>query len=176
MSNSFPPKPPRAATCSTILRPLAQRCKWENSLLSGSSASSLEVQKFSTRPRPVGQKARVGSLAVREPLPRDLVVGQVFLEHVFRNLVNAKRVASEDLRAESRRDPLVAVLVGELRGDLEAAEGLDLILGRAVPDRIRTPEHVVLPHVLDELAERMGRRIRIAHEEPPGRPQLGIDV
>src|SRR5215472_14249821 len=93
-----------------------------------SSAACLEVQKFSTCPRSVGQKARIGSLAVREPLPRDLVVGEVFLEHVFRYFVDAKRVASEDLRAESRRDPLVAMHVGHLRGDLEAAEGLDLVL------------------------------------------------
>src|SRR5262245_2225286 len=61
-------------------------------------------------------------------------------------------------------------------GDLECAKRLDLILRRAVPDRISAPEHVVLAAILEELAERMRRAVGVAHEEAPRAAELGIDI
>ena len=59
-----------------------------------------------------------------------------------------------------RRDLRVAVLLAEFRRDLEGAEGLDLVLRRAVPDRVRAPQHVVRPAMLQQLAERRARPAR----------------
>src|SRR5262245_2546954 len=61
-------------------------------------------------------------------------------------------------------------------GDLECAKRLDLILWRAVPDRISAPEHVVLAAILEKLAERMRRTVGVAHEEAPRAAELGIDI
>src|SRR5687767_12195692 len=66
--------------------------------------------------------------------------------------------------------------VAQLRRNLKAAERLDLILRRAVPDRVRSPQDIVRSAELEELPESVSRRIRIAHEVAPSGAQLCIHV
>ena len=70
----------------------------------------------------------------------------------------------------------IAVPVLELRGDVQRAERLDLVLGRAVEDRVRAPQHVVLADVLQELPEHVRRLGRRSHEVPEGGTELRVDI
>src|SRR5260370_27880185 len=70
----------------------------------------------------------------------------------------------------------MAVLLNELLADLERAERLDLILRRAIPDRVGTPEDVVLADMAHKLAKRVCGACRIAHQETPGAAELCINV
>ena len=64
----------------------------------------------------------------------------------------------------------------QLSADLEGAQRLDLVLRRAVPDRIGAPEHTLGADMLEQLAERVRRLGRIAHHDAPRRAELGIDI
>src|SRR5262249_6085507 len=72
---------------------------------------------------------------------RDAVLRQLRLESV-----DPRRVAREDRalhRAVRSAERLEAVLLLHVLGNLETAHRLDLPLGRAVPERVRTPDDVV---------------------------------
>src|SRR5437667_10328975 len=69
---------------------------------------------------------------------RDLVAGGVHVD-----AEEARGVQSEDLLLHSARQGRVMVPGDERLGDVEAPERFDLPLRRAVPDRIRAPEHMV---------------------------------
>src|SRR5260221_2537063 len=83
---------------------------------------------------------------------------------------------AEDLGLEVRRQRGIAVALAQLAVHGEAAERLELVLGRAVPDRIGAPEHTVFTDMAQQLAQRMRRRGRVAHEEAPRAAELGIDI
>src|ERR671931_1324840 len=121
-----------------------------------------QLQELAARLRPVGEEVRIALLGC-------LALGR-------RHAVDLGAVQAEDLRPEPRRHFRVAVFVAQLSADLESAEGLDLVLRRAVPDRVGAPEHVVLAAVLDELAKRVRRVFGVAHEEAPGAAELRVDV
>ena len=62
-------------------------------------------------------------------------------------------------------------------GNLEAPERLDLPLRRAVPDRVRAPQHVVGAEGVDDLAEQVGAGGGIGRDQlPEGGAQLHVDV
>src|SRR5438874_2082340 len=109
-------------------------------------------------------------------LARDAVAGGVLLDVVGGEAVDLGGVAAEDLGAEVGSDLGVAVSLAQGGGDLEGAEGLDLVLGRAVPDGVGAPEDVVGAAVLDELAHRVRGLLGVAHEEAPGAAELCINV
>src|SRR5690606_5639034 len=92
------------------------------------------------------------------------------------DLVGPGRIEAEDLGAQRGSDLRIAVSIAQFFADLEAAEGLALILGRTVPDGIRSPEHVVLAPVLEELAKRVSGGVRVAHQVAPGAAELRIDI
>src|SRR5690606_13373078 len=104
-------------------------------------------------PRPVSGEARG---ALRLPLPAP---DRVELRSAHRrgrvDAVETCAVEAEDLGLRRLRQGLVAVPLDERIRDLEGAECLDLVLRRAVPDRVRAPEHVVLADIAQELSERM---------------------
>ena len=66
--------------------------------------------------------------------------------------------------------------LSQRRVNVEAAEGLDLVLRGTIPDRVGAPEHIVLADVLQELAQEVRGGGRIAHDKTPGRAELGVDV
>src|SRR5215467_15545704 len=79
---------------------------------------------------------------------RDTVLRQLRLE-----TVDPRGVAREDRalhRTVGGAERLEAVLLLHILGNLEAAHRLDLPLGRAVPEGVRAPDHVVGTEALDE--------------------------
>jgi hypothetical protein len=90
--------------------------------------------------------------------------------------VNLGGVQAEDLGAQGRGDFRIAEALAQARRDLESAEGLDLVLGRAVPDGVGAPEDVVGPAVADQLSEGVRGMFGLAHQEAPGAAELGVDV
>src|SRR6266480_1092372 len=60
-----------------------------------------------------------------------------------RQIVEPRRIEAEDLALVLRGELRIAVLLRHLLRDLEAPEGLDLPLRRAVPERVRA-EHDAL--------------------------------
>src|SRR5436190_3243550 len=135
-----------------------------------------QVQELPARFRAVGQEMRLRILAIRQTLARDRVALRVFLHFLGAQRIDLRTVQSEDLRAQRGRDLRVTVLSAQLRSDLERAERLDLVLRRAVPDRVRAPQHVVLAGVLEQLANAVCSRLGVAHQEAPGAAELGVDV
>src|SRR5207247_10518213 len=67
-----------------------------------------------------------------------------------RQLVEPRRIAAEHLALVLRAELRIAVLLRHLLRDLEAPEGLDLPLRRAVPDRVRAEYDALRPQVLHE--------------------------
>src|SRR5439155_13507837 len=90
--------------------------------------------------------------------------------------VHARPVESEQLGLARLRQRRIAEALLQLRADLEGAQRLDLILRRAVPDGVRAPQHVVLAHETQELAEEVGGLGRVAHRLPPRRSDVRVDV
>ena len=90
--------------------------------------------------------------------------------------VDPGAVQAQDLRLALAGQLRVAEALLELARDLERAEGLDLVLGSAVEDAVGAPQHVVLADVAEQLAEHVGGLRRVAHDRPPGRAELGVDV
>src|SRR5207247_2752156 len=70
----------------------------------------------------------------------------------------------------------VAVALLELGADAKRTERLDLIRRRAVEDAVGPPKDIVLADVAQQLPEHMRRLLRVAHDRPPRRSQLGVDV
>src|SRR5262245_25895193 len=135
-----------------------------------------QIQELAPGLRPVREEMRLGLRPVRQPFGRYGVAASAELHLLGGDPVGSHRVQAEDLRAQLRRDLRVAVLLAQFRRDLEGAERLDLVLRRAVPNRIRAPEHVVRTNVLQELAEPMRGLRRVAHQEAPGAAELRVDV
>ena len=80
------------------------------------------------------------------------------------------------MRAKLGRDFGVAVFVLEFVRDLKGAEGLDLILRRAVPDAVGAAEDVLLADMFHQLADDVGGAVGVAHVVAPGAAEFGIDV
>src|SRR5688572_7792552 len=115
-------------------------------------------------------------LAVSQAFPADRVGAGVLLHLLRADRIDSTRVQPENLGAQRRCDLGVAVLVAQFRRNLKSAKRLDLILGRAVPNRIGAPQHVVLAAILYQLAQCMRRAVPVAHEKAPGAAELGVNV
>src|SRR5688572_22661540 len=136
-----------------------------------------QVQELPPRPRAVRDERRIRSFRVSNSAARDSVAFGLAPEVGGRKLVRLGGIQAKHLGAQRRRHLRVAVLLAQLVRDLERAERLDLVLRRAVPDRVRAPQHVVLADVLEQLAHRVCGRGWIAHrQETPGRAELRIHV
>src|SRR6202521_3588118 len=138
-------------------------------------APCLEVQELAPRPGPVGDEGRIGPLAIFLAIRRHAVL-EVLLQHVLGDRIHLERVQAEHFRAQRRGHFGIAMPLAQLGRDLEGAERLDLVLRRSVPDRVRAPQDVVGTAVLEQLAQRMRRRVRVAHQEAPCGAQLRVDV
>src|SRR5882762_1468631 len=77
-----------------------------------------------------------------------------------RQLVELRRIQAEDLALVLRGELRIAVLLRHLLRDLEAPEGLDLPLRRAVPERIRAEHDALRPQVLHELPQHVRAHAR----------------
>jgi hypothetical protein len=126
----------------------------------GAAVPAEQVQELAPGLGAVGKIVRFGALAVRETLAGDAVGPGVLLDFRGADRVGAGRVQPEDLGAERRGDFRVAVPGAQLGRDLKGPKGLDLVLGRAVPNGVGAPENIVLPAILEELSERVRRRDR----------------
>src|SRR5437660_10009200 len=142
----------------------------------GRGAGREKGEKLAPGLRPVGLEVRLRILQVGVALARDAVAGGVFLDVGGAQAVDLGGVAAEDLGAEFGGDFAVTVLLPQYGGDLKGAEGLDLVLGRAVPDGVGAPQDVVGAALLDQLADRVGRLLGVAHQEAPGAAELGVYV
>src|SRR5882672_8820568 len=96
-------------------------------------------------------------------------------------LVNPRRVFAEDhaldLAVRTAERSLPAVLLHDVVRYFQTAEGLDLPLRTAVPDRIRPPDHVVRAHLIDHLPDHRGRQTRAGHGNGcERRTKFGVDV
>src|ERR687895_1704941 len=98
----------------------------------------------------------LGALEIRLPLPRHLVRARVLLDLAGREAVDLGGVQAEDLRAQGGRYFGVAVAIPQFGRNLESPERLDLVLRRAVPDRVGAPQDVVRPAVADEFSQCVG--------------------
>src|SRR4029077_7745182 len=89
----------------------------------------------------------IGSLQPRDPV---LVQGREFGPQI--DLVETRRVVAEDRALDGAvggPERGKAIPLAHILWDLEAAECLDLPLGRTVPHRVRAPEHVIMPEPFD---------------------------
>src|SRR5712692_4559693 len=94
-----------------------------------------------------------------------------------RQLVELRRVEAEDLAPVLRGELRIAVLFRHLLRDLEAPEGLDLPLRRAVPERIRAEHDALRPQVLHELPQHLRAHARERYDARGERgADLGVDV
>src|SRR5687767_5948736 len=100
---------------------------------------------------------RLGMILVGVTLLGNGVGPRVFLQFIRTDRINPGGVEPEDLGAQRRSNLGIAVLGAQFWRDLKSAERLDLVLWRAVPDRIGAPEHVVLAAIFHQLADCMGR-------------------
>src|SRR6266851_4326445 len=124
--------------------------------------------------RPVGGEA--GCAALGELAPADRIGRGPAQRGRGVDAIDLGAAEAEDFGLELRRQRRIAVALAQAIVDGEAAEGLELVLRRAVPDRIGAPEHTVLADMAQQLAQRMRRRGRVAHEEAPRAAELGIDI
>src|SRR6185503_3962420 len=129
-------------------------------------------QELAPRPGPVGQEVRLGALQVSHPLFRDFVASGVLPELGGAEPVHPGGIEAEDLRADFASDLRIAMPRPQSGSNLESAERLDLVLRRAVPDGVGAPENVVLPAMADQLAERVGGLLGLAHQEAPRAAEL----
>src|SRR5467141_1831323 len=88
-------------------------------------------------------------------------------------LVELRRIEAEDLAPVLHGELRIAVLFRHLLRDLEAPEGLDLPLRRAVPERIRAEHDALRPHVLHELPQHVRAHAR---ERYDARGERGADL
>src|SRR5690606_1375296 len=90
--------------------------------------------------------------------------------------VDACAVEPEDLRFCLGRDRRIAIAVLEFRGDLEAAERLDLILRTAVPDAVGAPADSLLSEMLQQLAHEVSGLVGLRHVVAPDAAELGVEI
>src|SRR5712691_13309017 len=90
-----------------------------------------------------------------------------------RQLVELRRIEAEDLALVLRGELRIAVLFRCLLRDLEAPEGFDLPLRRAVPERIRAEHDALRPQVLHELPQHVRAHAR---ERYDARGERGADL
>src|SRR5690606_33994798 len=95
-----------------------------------------QVEELAARARAVRGEGRIRSLFVRELRLRDGILFGVAAQLFGGKPVGFRRVQSEHLCAQRRRHRRIAVALLQFFRDLERAERLDLILRRAVPDRV----------------------------------------
>src|SRR5688572_5992821 len=112
-----------------------------------------QVQELAPGAWPIRREGRIRVFDVLLPGQRDLVARRVFPQLIGRELVWPRGVEPEYLGAQGGSDGRITVLRAQRLGDLEGTERLDLVLRRAVPDRIGAPEHIVLADVLEQFAD-----------------------
>src|SRR5215471_13082757 len=109
-----------------------------------------------------------------------LVLRQGALRRLDVDTVEPRRVAGKDRglgRAVRRAERREAILLLHVRGNLQSAERLDLPLGRAIPERIGAPYHVVDPEPADQAAHERRGEARVGDGGiGEGRANLAVDV
>src|SRR5688572_7673427 len=140
------------------------------------AALAQQGEELAPRLRPVGLEMGLRVLEIGLPLPCHLVAGGVALDLGRSKAVDPRGVQAEDLRPQGGGDLGVAVALPERGGGLERPERLDLVLRRAVPDRVGPPEDVIGAAGADQLAKRVRGLFRLAHQVAPGAAELGINV
>src|SRR3989442_904138 len=94
-----------------------------------------------------------------------------------RQLVEPRRIEAEDLALVLRAELRIVVLLRRLLRDLEAPEGLDLPLRRAVPERGPAEHDALRPQVLHELPQHVRAHARERHHaRGEGGADLGVHV
>src|SRR2546422_1981178 len=89
--------------------------------------------------------------------------------------VEPPQVLAQDLPLGAVADLGVAPLLADLVGNLEAPEGLQLPLGRSVPERVRSEDDLILALEREELADDVGPERRERDDRAcEGGPQRGI--
>jgi hypothetical protein len=90
------------------------------------------------------------------PGPAEIVGRGSHPQRVEVDPVDAGGVGGDDLALRLGGELRVAELLAPGVGDLERPERVERGLGRAVPDRIRSPDDVLLTEVEQQLAEGVG--------------------
>jgi hypothetical protein len=127
-------------------------------IASGGQALTLgqEPLELAVVPRSKGLEDRGRALAISLLLQADRIRFGLLALARDANTVDPCTIEAENLGPKLWGELRIAVR-GEERGrDLEGTKGLNLILGRAIPDRIRAPQNVVLPDVNQQLAQEVG--------------------
>src|SRR6185295_5083439 len=94
-----------------------------------------------------------------------------------RQVVQSRRVEPQDLALHLLVQRRVAVLARHVLRDLEAPEGLDLPLRRAVPQGVGAEYHALRPHVLEELPQHVRAHAREGdHAGGEAGADLGVHV
>src|SRR5919108_2334566 len=96
-----------------------------------------EVEELTSRARSEGGERGIRPLLVFGLCPGDDVTLRELAQLVGRQLVRLRGVETEHLGAQFPCHLRIAVFLAQLVRDLERAEGLDLVLGRAIPDGVR---------------------------------------
>src|SRR5919108_5514102 len=116
-------------------------------------------------------------LEIRHLDPAEVVLRQRVTRGIDVNAEDPRGVQPENLRLHRARERRIPVLLDQHLGNFKAPERFDLPLRRAVPDRVRSPQHVVGTKGRDDLAEQVGARGGIGRDQlPEGGPQLHVDV
>jgi hypothetical protein len=106
-----------------------------------------------------------------ELVPREVAAGGDRID-----AVQPRTVATEDLRLALLGELGIAVSILELLADMEGTHRLDLVLRRPVEQAVGAPHDVVLSHVPEQLADDVRGRRGGAHQVPPRRAELRVQV
>src|SRR5262245_10077046 len=119
-------------------------------LVSGRQAAALSDQSviLGIGLRSVGLKRRIGGRTVDGLTRSDRISVRLAppLRHV--DAVDPRPIETEHLLLEHWRELRVAMRLSQHRVNLEAAEGLDLVLRGTIPNRVGAPENIFLADVL----------------------------
>src|SRR4026207_885919 len=89
----------------------------------------------------------------------------------------ARRVQSEYIFFHLKGQKLIARPFDQLIWTLEPSKRFDLPLWRTIPDRVRSPEHMIGAKGIDDLPEQMCADRRMSRDElRKGRAELHIDI
>ena len=117
----------------------------------------------------------IGSFQLGDPV---LTHGCEFGAQV--QFVKPRRIVAKDRALDcaiGRSESCEAMFLLHVLWDLKPTECLDLPLGRAVPHRVRTPEHVIMPEPLDQGPHHRSAEARIRDgRNGKGCADIGIDV
>src|SRR5918999_3845956 len=107
------------------------------------AASAAESEEFAPSLWSISQEVRVGLLGIGHFLRSDAIARDDLLHFGGGDAVHLRRVQAEDLGAQRGGDFRIAESFPIGVRYLKRSERHDLVLRRAVPDRVGAPKHVV---------------------------------